>query len=135
LTLAVGFVLRLLLRETPCFKGFGWWSSLFRLIVEIYFHLFVKCYWQFLRHDLDCSRCQQTRHTNNKQTTTMKLKEIKDAVDQGGEVYWASNSYKVKFTPQSGWLIVCSNGYCFPLTDKNGNLECKESDFYIKPSK
>jgi hypothetical protein len=72
---------------------------------------------------------------NNNQTNTMKLKEIKDAVDQGGEVYWASNSYKVKFTPQSGWLIVCSNGHCFPLTDKNGNLECKESDFYIKLSK
>jgi hypothetical protein len=54
-------------------KGFGEWSSLFLLIDEIYFQVIGIFYWQCSIRDLDCSRCQQTRHANNNnQTTTMR---------------------------------------------------------------
>jgi hypothetical protein len=59
----------------------------------------------------------------------MTLEQIKESVTAGKKVYWGSNSYEVKLTAKGNWMIVCVNGYCFDLVDKNGNLECKENDF------
>jgi hypothetical protein len=80
LTLAVGFASGLWLRGMPCFKGFSCWSSLFLLIVEIYFHLFAIIYWQCSRHDLDWFRCQQTRHAP---TITKYNDETRTRIDWG----------------------------------------------------
>jgi hypothetical protein len=60
----------------------------------------------------------------------MTLKQIVESVLSGKRVYWSSNAYEVKLTPKGNWMIVCLNGYCFDLADKDGNLECKEEDFY-----
>ena len=56
---AMRFLPCLWLCGMPCFKGFGEWSSLFRWIDEIYFHLFANIYWQCFSHVLDWLRCQQ----------------------------------------------------------------------------
>jgi hypothetical protein len=59
LPLALGFLHGLKLKEMPCFKGFGEWSSLFRLIVEIYFQIIGKRYWQW------SSTCHVARVASN----------------------------------------------------------------------
>jgi len=63
----------------------------------------------------------------------MKIAEIKQAVDDGKNVYWASDAYKV-IKDNIGHYLICStfNNYCIGLTNQVGDeLNGREDQFYI----
>ena len=62
----------------------------------------------------------------------MTLQEIKQAVDDGKTVYWASVLYKVVKADNGEYLIWCtSNGSCIGLTWQNGvTVNGKPEDFF-----
>ena len=62
----------------------------------------------------------------------MKLNEIKQAVDNGMEVYWSNPNYEVRKDTKGQYLIVCkSNGYTTGLTWLDGvTMNGKEEDFF-----
>lgn len=64
----------------------------------------------------------------------MTLQEIKDAVESGKTVHWATELYVVKKDSIGQWLIVCThNGNCIGLTWLDGvTMNGKEEDFFIK---
>lgn len=66
----------------------------------------------------------------------MNLEEIKQAVDSGKTVHWASDLYVVVHDSAGQWLIECTaNGSCIGLTWADGvTLNGNESQFYIKES-
>jgi hypothetical protein len=63
----------------------------------------------------------------------MTLEEIKQAVESGKVVYWASSAYKVVKDCLGQWLIVCTlNDYTIGLTWLDGlTVNGKLEDFYI----
>lgn len=64
----------------------------------------------------------------------MNLDEIKQAVDDGKVVCWASENYRVQKGGPNGHLIVCqTNGYTCGLTWADGKtLNCNsEDEFFI----
>jgi hypothetical protein len=63
----------------------------------------------------------------------MTLQEIKQAVNDGKGVFWASIAYKVIRDTKGQYLIKCTlNGSCVGLTWKDGTtLNGKEDDFFI----
>lgn len=64
----------------------------------------------------------------------MNLQEIKQAVDDGKIVCWASENYRVIKDRLNQWLIVCQiNGYTVGLTWADGKtLNCNsEDEFFI----
>lgn len=62
----------------------------------------------------------------------MTLNEIKQAIEQGKKVYWASLAYDVIKDSVGQYLICCNlNGSCVGLTWLDGvTLSEKESDFF-----
>lgn len=64
----------------------------------------------------------------------MNLQEIKDAVDQGKKVHWATDIYEVIKDNIGQYLIKCSiNNHCIALTWRDGiTLNGKEEEFYTK---
>lgn len=66
----------------------------------------------------------------------MNLQEIKEAVNNGKQVYWGNALYQVKkhINKKGGedWNIVCeSNGHCIGLTwTDEKTMNGKESEFY-----
>lgn len=65
----------------------------------------------------------------------MTISEIKQAVDAGRTVNWASGLYEVRKDVNSRYLIICtSNGYTTGLTNLAGDkLNGEESEFFIAP--
>lgn len=63
----------------------------------------------------------------------MTLQEIKQAVDEGKVVHWASELYEVR-KANNDYLIVCtSNDHGIGLTWQDGvTMNGKEEDFYIQ---
>jgi hypothetical protein len=63
----------------------------------------------------------------------MTLIEIKQAVEAGRTVHWASTGYVVIKDSIGQWLIRCLfNGSCIGLTWRDGvTLNGRESDFFI----
>jgi len=66
----------------------------------------------------------------------MTVQEIKQAVDEGKKVYWASLNYEVIKDKYGQWLIHSKcNGHCIGLTWTDGTtLNGKEEDFFILPT-
>jgi hypothetical protein len=62
----------------------------------------------------------------------MTLEQIKQAVEFGETVHWATDSYKVVHDKLGQWLVVCDNGSCVGLTDRDGVLQGRPEQFYIK---
>ena len=65
---------------------------------------------------------------------TMKLEEIKRAVNEGKVVYWSNSNYQVIKDRIGQWLIYCqSNEHCIGLTWKDGaTMNCNnENEFYM----
>ena len=62
----------------------------------------------------------------------MNLQEIKQAIDQGKNVYWCGPGYKVIQDNAGEYLIKCtSNNHCIGLTwQDNVTMNGKESDFF-----
>ena len=62
----------------------------------------------------------------------MTLSQIKQAVDSGLTVHWATPSYTVIKDNHDRWLIKCTNGHCIGLTWLDGvTLNGNEDQFYI----
>jgi len=63
----------------------------------------------------------------------MKIIEIKKAIENRQNVYWANSLYEVIKDSIGQYLIVCtSNDSCIGLTHKDGTtLNGEESEFYI----
>lgn len=64
----------------------------------------------------------------------MTLEEIKNAVDEGRTVHWATPGYTVVKDDLGQYLIKCrSNGSCIGLTWQDGTtLNAKPDSFYIE---
>lgn len=64
----------------------------------------------------------------------MTINQIKQAVDRGDSVKWASDLYDVIKDSRGQYLIECNlNGSCIGLTYRDGTkLNGKECQFYIK---
>lgn len=63
----------------------------------------------------------------------MTLKEIKEAVDKGCIVHWATDSYTVLHDNKDQWLIKCTNEHCIGLTWRDEvTMNGKPEDFYIE---
>ena len=62
----------------------------------------------------------------------MNLQEIKQAIDQGKNVYWSGTGYQVVKDNAGEYLIKCtSNNHCIGLTwQDNVTMNGKESDFF-----
>lgn len=62
----------------------------------------------------------------------MTLKEIKKAIEENKDVYWASDIYKVIKDINDNYLIKCIiNDYCIGLTHKDKTtLNGKEEEFF-----
>jgi hypothetical protein len=67
--------------------------------------------------------------------TTMNLEEIKQAVEAGHTVHWASEGYVVIRDEIGQWLIRClPNGHCIGLTRRDGvTMNGKPEDFFVAP--
>lgn len=65
----------------------------------------------------------------------MTIAEIKQAVDAGKTVNWASGLYEVRKDKHNRYNIVCtSNGYTIGLTNLAGDkLNGEENEFFISP--
>ena len=64
----------------------------------------------------------------------MTVEEIKQAIEDGKNVYWKNNAYKVIKNQKNGELLIkCqSNNSCIGLTwADETTLNGKEEDFYI----
>ena len=63
----------------------------------------------------------------------MTLEEIKQAIEDGKKVYWASEAYDVIKDSIGQYLISCNiNGHCIGLTWRDGvTLNGKEEEFFI----
>lgn len=62
----------------------------------------------------------------------MNLQEIKQAVESGKAVYWASRAYRVVKDDVGQWLIVCLNGSTIGLTWRDGvTLNGKPEEFFV----
>ena len=79
---------------------------------------------------------KEAREINNVNQSKkgMNLAEIKTAIAEGKNVYWASLAYQVKIDKYNQYIIVCSlNGNAIGLTWQDGTtLNGKETDFFIK---
>ena len=63
----------------------------------------------------------------------MTLEEIKEAVNNGKTVHWATTHYTVHKYSEDCWDIVHSGGHAIGLTWLNGiTLNGKEEDFFIE---
>lgn len=64
----------------------------------------------------------------------MTLEEIKQAVNDGKKVYWASKAYEVVKNKHGKWLIVCTlNKHAIGLTWQDGvTLNGEPSEFFIE---
>jgi hypothetical protein len=62
----------------------------------------------------------------------MTLEEIKEAVEAGKKVHWASTLYDVVKGPHD-WFIICNaNQHAIGLTHRDGvTMNGKEEDFFI----
>ena len=62
----------------------------------------------------------------------MNLQEIKQAINQGKNVYWSGPGYQVIKDNAGEYLIKCtSNNHCIGLTwQDNVTMNGKESDFF-----
>ena len=63
----------------------------------------------------------------------MDIAEIKEAVESGQTVHWASKSYRVLKDNVGQWLIQCViNGHCIGLTWRDGvTMNGEEQQFFI----
>lgn len=63
----------------------------------------------------------------------MTLDEIKQAVEAGKTVHWATRSYRVVKDSVGQWLIVCDlNNYAIGLTWRDGvTVNGKPEDFFL----
>ena len=63
----------------------------------------------------------------------MNLREIKEAVDRGDTVHWATKAYRVIKGSVPQYLIICKfQGYCIGLTHADDKtLNGKEEQFFI----
>jgi hypothetical protein len=64
----------------------------------------------------------------------MNLQEIKNAVESGKTVHWASDNYKVIKDSIGQWLIwsQCNNNYCGLTWRDNVTVNGEPEQFYIK---
>lgn len=64
----------------------------------------------------------------------MTLQEIKDAVESGKTVHWASDYYRVIKDSIGQWLIHCTinDNYIGLTWADETTMNGKEEDFYIK---
>ena len=63
----------------------------------------------------------------------MTLQEIKTALQEGKEVFWSTENYKVIKDTKDQYLIKHSGGHCIGLTWMDGTtLNGKESQFFVK---
>lgn len=63
----------------------------------------------------------------------MNLSEIKQAVEDGKTVHWASRAYKVVKDDVGQWLIVCTlNNHAIGLTWRDGvTVNGKPEEFFL----
>ena len=63
----------------------------------------------------------------------MTLQEIKQAIEDGLEVYWMSRAYQVILDSRGQYLIKClHNNHCIGLTWMDGvTMNGNENDFFI----
>jgi hypothetical protein len=62
----------------------------------------------------------------------MNLQEIKDAVTEGKNVYWANKRYKVVKDKIGQWLITCDGGSAIGLTHQDGvTMNGEEDEFFM----
>lgn len=63
----------------------------------------------------------------------MTLDEIKQAVEDGKTVHWASRAYKVVKDDVGQWLIVCTlNNHAIGLTWRDGvTMNGKPEEFFL----
>ena len=64
----------------------------------------------------------------------MKLKEIKQAIQEGKKVFWANRNYEVIKDSIGQYLIKCRlNGHCIGLTWlDNSTMNGEEKDFFCE---
>lgn len=63
----------------------------------------------------------------------MNLNEIKQAVETGKTIHWASKAYRVVKDSIGQWLIVCDvNNHAVGLTWRDGvTMNGKPTDFFL----
>lgn len=62
----------------------------------------------------------------------MTLNEIKQAVEAGKTVHWATRSYRVVKDSIGQWLIECDNGHCIGLTWQDGvTVNGRPEQFFV----
>ncbi len=62
----------------------------------------------------------------------MTIQDIKDAIEEGREVYWANISYRVIKDSIGQYLIKHDSGDCIGLTNQAGDtLNGDETEFFI----